>query len=86
MIHNAVSFAGFMVFAGIAWLLSSNRKKIAWRTIAWESRATSHRRDHFSLTCLAAHPTLAERRGRGLTNASKSGSPVSSGTTCRKPR
>src|SRR5438874_9606711 len=35
MIHHAVSFAGFMIFAGISWLLSSNRRKIAWRTIAW---------------------------------------------------
>src|SRR4030095_9372857 len=35
MIHHAVSVAGFMIFAGIAWLLSSNRRKIAWRTIAW---------------------------------------------------
>ena len=35
MIHHAVSFLGFMIFAGIAWLLSSNRRKIAWRTIAW---------------------------------------------------
>jgi CNT family concentrative nucleoside transporter len=35
MIHHAVSVVGFIVFAGIAWLLSSNRRKIAWRTIAW---------------------------------------------------
>src|SRR6266513_3304848 len=35
MIHHAVSVAGFMVFAGIAWLLSSNRRKIAWKTIFW---------------------------------------------------
>ena len=35
MIHHAVSVLGFIVFAGIAWLLSSNRRKIAWRTIAW---------------------------------------------------
>lgn len=35
MIHHAVSVVGFIVFAGIAWLLSSNRGKIAWRTIAW---------------------------------------------------
>ena len=35
MIHHAVSVVGFIVFAGIAWLLSSNRQKIAWRTIAW---------------------------------------------------
>src|SRR5258705_12227624 len=26
---------GFMTFTGISWLLSSNRRKIAWRTIAW---------------------------------------------------
>src|SRR5215203_1761890 len=35
MIHHAVSAAGFIVFAGIAWLLSTNRRKIAWKTIAW---------------------------------------------------
>jgi concentrative nucleoside transporter, CNT family len=35
MIHNAVSLAGFIVFAGLAWLLCSNRQKIAWKTIAW---------------------------------------------------
>jgi len=35
MIHHAVSFVGFMIFAGISWLLSSSRRKIAWRTIAW---------------------------------------------------
>jgi concentrative nucleoside transporter, CNT family len=35
MIHHAVSFAGFIVFAGIAWLLSSDRRKISWKTIAW---------------------------------------------------
>ena len=35
MIHHAVSVLGFIVFAGIAWLLSSNRRRIAWSTIAW---------------------------------------------------
>src|SRR5690348_8507344 len=35
MIHHAVSLAGFVTFAGIAWLLSSNRRRIAWKTIAW---------------------------------------------------
>src|SRR5437667_4193418 len=35
MIHHVVPIAGFMIFAGIAWLLSRNRRKIAWRTIAW---------------------------------------------------
>src|SRR6266513_5214150 len=35
MIHHVVPIAGFMIFGGIAWLLSSNRRKIAWRTIAW---------------------------------------------------
>lgn len=35
MIHHAVSLAGLVVFAGIAWLLSSNRRKIAWKTILW---------------------------------------------------
>ena len=35
MIHHAVSAVGFMIFAGIAWLLSSNRRRVAWRTIVW---------------------------------------------------
>jgi concentrative nucleoside transporter, CNT family len=35
MVHHAVSVMGFMIFAGIAWLLSSDRRKIGWRTIAW---------------------------------------------------
>jgi CNT family concentrative nucleoside transporter len=35
MIYHAISLAGFLIFIGIAWLLSSNRRKIAWRTIAW---------------------------------------------------
>ena len=37
MIHHTVSLAGFLIFAGIAWLLSSNRRKIAWKTILWAS-------------------------------------------------
>src|ERR1051325_12222098 len=35
MIHHVVSLAGFVIFAGVAWLLSSNRRRIAWKTIAW---------------------------------------------------
>src|SRR4029078_1196981 len=35
MIHHAVSFLGFLVFAGLAWLLSSNRRRVAWETILW---------------------------------------------------
>jgi CNT family concentrative nucleoside transporter len=35
MIQHAVSLAGFLIFAGVAWLLSSNRRRIAWKTIAW---------------------------------------------------
>src|SRR5215204_309618 len=35
MIHHAVSLVGFAIFAGAAWLLSSNRRRVAWRTIAW---------------------------------------------------
>jgi CNT family concentrative nucleoside transporter len=33
MIHHAVSLVGLTIFAGIAWLLSSNRRKVAWKTI-----------------------------------------------------
>ena len=35
MIHHAVSLAGFVIFAAIAYALSSNRRRIAWKTIAW---------------------------------------------------
>src|SRR6266487_5037988 len=35
MIHHAVSVVGFMIFVGISWLLSSNRRRIAWKTIFW---------------------------------------------------
>lgn len=35
MINHAVSLLGFVVFAGVAWLLSSNRRQVAWKTIAW---------------------------------------------------
>ena len=35
MINHAVSLAGFVVFAGLAWLLSRHRRQVAWRTIAW---------------------------------------------------
>ena len=34
MVHHAMSVVGFIVFAGLAWLLSSNRRKVAWKTIA----------------------------------------------------
>ena len=35
MIHHLVSLVGFAIFAAIAWLLSNNRRKIAWKTILW---------------------------------------------------
>src|SRR4026208_298935 len=35
MTQHAISFAGFVVFASVAWLLSSNRRRVAWKTIAW---------------------------------------------------
>src|SRR5688500_7043363 len=35
MIHHVVSLVGFVIFASVAWLLSSNRRRIAWKTIAW---------------------------------------------------
>ena len=35
MTQHAVSLVGFVFFAGVAWLLSSNRRRIAWKTIAW---------------------------------------------------
>ena len=35
MLNHAVSLVGFVVFASVAWLLSSNRRRVAWKTIAW---------------------------------------------------
>ncbi|MEK6302162.1 MAG: nucleoside transporter C-terminal domain-containing protein [Acidobacteriota bacterium] len=35
MIQHFVSAAGFLVFAGIAWLLSTDRRRVAWKTVAW---------------------------------------------------
>ncbi|HKA17672.1 MAG TPA: nucleoside transporter C-terminal domain-containing protein [Blastocatellia bacterium] len=37
MIYHLISAAGFLTFIGIAWLLSTDRKKIAWKTIIWGS-------------------------------------------------
>jgi CNT family concentrative nucleoside transporter len=34
MIHHLVSAVGFLAFACIAWLLSSNRRKVSWKTVA----------------------------------------------------
>ena len=33
MAHHAMSALGFLVFVGISWLLSSNRRRVAWKTI-----------------------------------------------------
>jgi len=35
MIYHLISAGGFLTFIGIAWLLSTDRKKIAWKTIVW---------------------------------------------------
>lgn len=35
MTQRLVSVAGFFIFAGIAWLLSSNRRKVSWKTFVW---------------------------------------------------
>lgn len=35
MQYRFVSLAGLFIFAAIAWLLSSNRRKVNWKTIAW---------------------------------------------------
>jgi CNT family concentrative nucleoside transporter len=35
MVHHGVSLVGFVVFASVAWLLSSNRRRVAWKTIGW---------------------------------------------------
>ncbi|PYP82765.1 MAG: hypothetical protein DMF61_25425 [Blastocatellia bacterium AA13] len=33
MINHLVSLVGFFVFAGIAWLVSTNRAKVSWKTV-----------------------------------------------------
>ena len=35
MIYHFISALGLIVFAGIAWLLSDNRRKVAWKTIGY---------------------------------------------------
>ena len=35
MIYHVVSAAGFLIFAGIAWLLSTDRRKVSLKTFAW---------------------------------------------------
>ncbi len=35
MTYRLVSLAGFFIFAGIAWSLSTNRRKVSWKTFAW---------------------------------------------------
>jgi hypothetical protein len=87
MIHHAVSFVGFMIFAGISWLLSSSRRKIAWRTIAWGvALQLLIGLIIFSLTWFASILTLAERRGTSLTQRVKERFGVHVWTSCGKPR
>lgn len=33
--NHLISLAGFFVFAAIAWLCSTNRRKVDWRTVGW---------------------------------------------------
>lgn len=33
--YQTISALGFFAFAGLAWLVSSNRKSVPWRTVAW---------------------------------------------------
>jgi CNT family concentrative nucleoside transporter len=35
MIHRLISVAGLFVFAAIAWSLSTDRRKVQWRTLLW---------------------------------------------------
>src|SRR5438093_4363880 len=35
MIYHLISAGGFLAFAGIAWLLSTNRRRVSWKTVAW---------------------------------------------------
>lgn len=35
MHNHLISLAGFFVLAGLAWLLSANRRRVNWQTVAW---------------------------------------------------
>jgi CNT family concentrative nucleoside transporter len=35
MTHHLISAAGFLAFAAIAWLFSSDRRKVQWKTVVW---------------------------------------------------
>lgn len=35
MLLHVVSALGFLVFAGIAWLCSANRRRVQWKTVLW---------------------------------------------------
>src|SRR5689334_8610873 len=35
MRHHLISLLGFFTFAGIAWLCSTDRRRVNWKTIAW---------------------------------------------------
>ena len=57
MIHHAVSVLGFVIFTGLAWLLSSNRRRIAWEDHRLGcGTANHHRSDHFPFTWLTQNP------------------------------
>ena len=35
MLHNLISLAGFFVFGAMAWLMSADRRRVNWKTVAW---------------------------------------------------
>src|SRR5262245_44805071 len=35
MIYHLISAAGLLFFAGVAWLLSTNRRSVSWKTVVW---------------------------------------------------
>jgi concentrative nucleoside transporter, CNT family len=35
MLNHLISLAGFFVLAALAWLLSANRRRVNWQTVAW---------------------------------------------------
>ena len=35
MIFHIISAVGFFVFAGLAWLLSTDRRRVSWKTVGW---------------------------------------------------
>jgi len=34
-LYNPISFSGIFLLAGVAWLLSADRRSVKWRLLGW---------------------------------------------------